>query len=87
MERLGTTVRLSHEVRDKQLLKLWIVLSWELKLKNFLTSPRLPSAGGAGGVGWGGLKGWGLTRCASGGKKEDSEAEPAGSGAVTCGYG
>lgn len=48
MERLGTTVRLSHEVRDKQLLKLWIVLSWELKLKNFLTSPRLPSAGGRG---------------------------------------
>lgn len=60
MERLGTTVRLSHEVRDKQLLKLWIVLSWEMKLKNFLASPGHPA---------GGLRGWGLTRCASGERK------------------
>lgn len=75
LERLGTTVRLSHEVRDKQLLKLWIVLSWEMKLKNFLAFPPPP------GHPAGGLRG-----CASG-ERKDSEAEVAGSGAVTCGYG
>lgn len=38
MERLGTTVRRSHEVRDNQQLKLWLVLSWETE-----ASPRSPS--------------------------------------------
>lgn len=73
LERLGTTVRLSHEVRDKHLLKLWIVLSWEMKLKNFLASPRTPSRRAEGLCFWE--------------KKEDSEGELAGSRAVTCGYG
>lgn len=78
MKRLGTTVRLSHEVRDQKLLKLRIVLSWETKLKNFLASPPGHAAEG--------LWGWSLARCASGERKR-SEAELAGSGAVTCGYG